>query len=138
MLNIFWNGHDGKDKYKTQYMSAIFYHDDEQKAEAEQTKAEQEKKAGVKFVTVIAEAGKWHDAEDYHQKYRLRGHTTIFNQLALNDQQVITTHIAARLNGWLSGYGDPKHIDKEFKELGLTSEQAAAIKSISERTSPHC
>jgi peptide-methionine (S)-S-oxide reductase len=31
LLDIFWNNHDSCMKNKRQYMSAIFYHDDEQK-----------------------------------------------------------------------------------------------------------
>merc|ERR1712026_93144 len=31
LLNIFWNNHDPCTKQKRQYMSAIFYHDEEQK-----------------------------------------------------------------------------------------------------------
>ncbi|KAI1286660.1 Peptide methionine sulfoxide reductase [Halotydeus destructor] len=138
LLDIFWNGHDPRDRYKRQYMSAIFYHDDDQKSQAESTKAEEEKKQGVPMATLILPATTFYDAEDYHQKYRLRGHRQLFKALGLDDEKTISTHIAARLNGWLAGYGDNAQIDKEWEKLGLTKEQAAYVKGVNKTTTPHC
>ncbi|THH07202.1 hypothetical protein EW145_g3551 [Phellinidium pouzarii] len=57
----------------TQYRSVIFYHSPEQKAVAEEvTQVVQNKhfdSRGAKIVTQIVPAGKWYDAEDYHQEY---------------------------------------------------------------------
>ncbi|KAF8899010.1 peptide methionine sulfoxide reductase [Infundibulicybe gibba] len=57
----------------SQYRSAIFTHTPEQDEVARQVTAEVEKKhfapKGMKIVTEIVEAGKWWDAEDYHQLY---------------------------------------------------------------------
>ena len=52
----------------TQYRSAIFYLDEEQKAIAEKLKAELEAK-GYKVATEITAASKFWPAEDYHQDY---------------------------------------------------------------------
>jgi len=60
-------GHD----IGTQYRSAIFYHDDEQRKTAERVK-EQVARSGKwkgKIVTEIVPAGTFWTAEDYHQKY---------------------------------------------------------------------
>lgn len=46
-------------------MSAIFYHDDEQKKEAELTKREQQKKVKSPIVTKILPAKTFYDAEKY-------------------------------------------------------------------------
>ena len=124
MLDIFWSGHDGRDKYKVQYMSAIYYHDDEQKQIAEQSKAKQEKDAGVPMATLILPATKFYDADDYHQKYQFRYKKAFYKEIGLDDKQTIETHIAARLNGWMGGYGSNKQIDDEYQKLGLTKEQA--------------
>jgi peptide-methionine (S)-S-oxide reductase len=57
----------------SQYRSGIFYHDDEQKAEAESiTKLVNEQWWKGKVVTQILPAEQWWDAEDYHQKYLVR------------------------------------------------------------------
>ncbi len=55
----------------TQYRSAIFYHDEEQKRVAEAVKAKIEKsgKWKGKVVTQIVPAGSFYAAEDYHQDY---------------------------------------------------------------------
>ena len=63
-------GHDSG----TQYRSAIFYHDDEQRRTAERVK-EQVERSGKwkgKIVTEIVPAGEFYTAEDYHQKYLVK------------------------------------------------------------------
>lgn len=59
--------HDRGDSYRT----AIFYHDDEQKEIAEQTKLELEQsgKFNKPIVTEILPAKTFYPAEDYHQDY---------------------------------------------------------------------
>lgn len=77
LLEIFWQTHDpttlnrqGAD-IGTQYRSAVFYHNDEQKREAEELK--DALNAGYVFphpvVTEIAPAATFYPAEDYHQDY---------------------------------------------------------------------
>ena len=54
----------------TQYRSAIFPLDDQQRAEAEAAIARwNEGHAGQTAVTTIEEASQWYPAEDYHQEY---------------------------------------------------------------------
>ena len=55
----------------TQYRSAIFYYDDNQKTIAEEVKAEVQKSGKVKgtIVTEITPATTFYPAEDYHQGY---------------------------------------------------------------------
>lgn len=63
----------GNDK-GTQYRSAIFYADEEQKKVAEKVKARVEKSGAWKkpIVTQFVPAGKFWRAEDYHQKYLVK------------------------------------------------------------------
>jgi methionine-S-sulfoxide reductase len=77
LLEVFWQNinpttlnrqfHDEGSQYRT----AIFYHNDEQKRLAEQSKEELEKSGRFKqsIVTEIVPAGIFYKAEDYHQKY---------------------------------------------------------------------
>lgn len=57
----------------TEYRSAIFYNTPEQATIAKRVTEEVQKKhfdpIGKKIVTEIVQAGKWWDAEDYHQLY---------------------------------------------------------------------
>ncbi len=77
LLREFWAMHDpttlnrqGPD-YGSQYRSAIFYHNDEQKQAAEKMLAElqQTKQFRHAIVTEILPASEFYEAEEYHQKY---------------------------------------------------------------------
>lgn len=77
LLNVFWANHDptqlnrqGPD-FGTQYRTVIFYHDDEQKQRALESKAALEKSGRFRnpIVTEITPATEFYPAEDYHQEY---------------------------------------------------------------------
>ena len=77
LLEVFWQTHDpttlnrqGND-VGTQYRSAIFYHNAEQKAKAEKYKAELDKSGAwdKPIVTDITPASTFYVAENYHQDY---------------------------------------------------------------------
>ena len=79
LLNIFWRIHDpttlnrqGAD-VGTNYRSIIFYLNSEQKEIAEKSKIEAQKNFENKIVTEIVKFEKFFSAEEYHQKYYLRG-----------------------------------------------------------------
>lgn len=42
----------------------------------------------------------------YHQKYILRQHRDILDTLNLSDEEIISSPLACKLNGYLGGYGD--------------------------------
>lgn len=77
LLEVFWNNHDPTtpdrqgDDIGTQYRSAIFYHDDEQKRLAEDSKQALERSGEWEgpIVTQIVPAGAFYRAEEYHQRY---------------------------------------------------------------------
>jgi peptide-methionine (S)-S-oxide reductase len=82
LLELFWRYHDpttlnrqGAD-YGTQYRSAIFYHDEDQRRVAETSRAEADR-VGIwpePIVTEIVPATTFYPAESYHQDYyRLNG-----------------------------------------------------------------
>lgn len=75
MLDVFMGTHDptqlnrqGND-IGTQYRSAIFPLNDEQRTEAEAAISRANKEHGEKVVTTIEGPAPWYPAEDYHQKY---------------------------------------------------------------------
>ena len=77
LLEVFWSNHDptllNRQGYDigTQYRSAIFFHDEEQKKIAQKSKEELEKsgKFQKRIVTEIVPAPEFYKAEEYHQKY---------------------------------------------------------------------
>ncbi|OLL24587.1 putative peptide methionine sulfoxide reductase [Neolecta irregularis DAH-3] len=79
LVEFFFRMHDASQLNRqgadtgTQYRSAIFYHNDEQKTIAEQVlKMVQEKPfyKSKRIVTEIVPASTWYEAEDYHQQVR--------------------------------------------------------------------
>ena len=77
LLNAFWRHIDPTDgggqfvDRGSQYRSAIFYHDDEQKRLAEQARMELSQSANFSkpIATEILKFEKFYEAEDYHQDY---------------------------------------------------------------------
>ncbi len=77
LLEVFWKAHDPTQKNRqgpdvgTQYRSAIFVHDDEQRRLAEDSKARLDHSGAHArpIVTEIVAAGDFWPAEDYHQQY---------------------------------------------------------------------
>jgi len=80
LLNVFWHNIDPLTKDAQfcdsghQYRSAIFYHNEEQKRLAEQSKQqlEQSGRFDQSIVTEIVKAGPFYPAENYHQNYYLK------------------------------------------------------------------
>ena len=75
LLNSFWEKHDpttlnrqGPD-VGSQYRSAIFYFDSEQKNLAQKSLSRLQQKLDKKIVTEITKADTFWKAEEYHQKY---------------------------------------------------------------------
>ena len=75
LLGVFWKIHDptqlnrqGPDK-GTQYRSAIFYFNEEQKTAAEKSMKKEQKNHMNKIMTEITPASEFYPAEEYHQDY---------------------------------------------------------------------
>jgi peptide methionine sulfoxide reductase msrA/msrB len=77
LLDVFWRHVDPTDAggqfvdRGSQYRTAIFYHDEEQRRIAEESKAQLEKSGRFSepVVTEIAPLGEFYTAEEYHQDY---------------------------------------------------------------------
>lgn len=128
LLDLFWNNHDPTARNKPQYMSAIFYHGEEQRVIAEETMKVHQKKVTRPIMTKIIPAETFHDAENYHQKYLLRRHSKIFQSLKLTDSQVIMSHAATRLNGYLNGHGQMAGLLNEIGAWKLNEQQSEMIR----------
>ncbi len=83
LLDVFWAKHDPTQLNRQgwdigdQYRSAIFVHDDEQRAAAETSKEREQANWRRPIVTVVEPAQSFWPAEDYHQQYlEKRGRST--------------------------------------------------------------
>jgi peptide-methionine (S)-S-oxide reductase len=77
LLDVFWGKHDPTQLNRQgwdigdQYRSVIFFHDEEQRAAAERSKAELDASGQYRkpIVTLIEPASTFYRAEEYHQRY---------------------------------------------------------------------
>jgi len=131
LLEVFFSTHNPCAKaYSRQYMSAIFYHGDEQKKLALEAKEAAEKKRGKAIVSEISAAREFTVAEDYHQKYVLRSNRELlaeFEAIYPKAADLMNSTAAARVNAWLSGHPG-KDAKEEIERLGL-SENAKKLLS---------
>ncbi len=140
LLDIFWDSHNPtRPSWSRQYASIIFYHDDEQRRLAEETKGREEIKRGEIF-TEIVPTSRFYLAEAYHQKYRLQQSQSLVNAFRAiypNDNEFLYTTAAARVNGYLGGHGIYQTLKAELDELDLPAEKREklleAVRSLSYR-----
>ncbi|MBR9977424.1 MAG: peptide-methionine (S)-S-oxide reductase MsrA, partial [Bacteroidetes bacterium] len=87
LLDVFWQSHDpttlnrqGAD-VGTQYRSAVFYHDEEQRVIAEESKQRAQQSFDQEIVTEIKPLDVFYPAEDYHQDYYQRNRNAPYCQM---------------------------------------------------------
>ena len=75
LLNLFWANHDPTTLNRqgfdngTQYRSIVFYHNEQQQNEVEQSIKEQQKNWENEIVTQVIDSSAFYRAEEYHQNY---------------------------------------------------------------------
>ncbi len=134
LLDVFWRAHDPTRRpWSRQYMSIILYHNNEQKRLIAESKASQEEQMGRDIVTEIAPYTTFYRAEDYHQKYRLRQVSTLmqdFRQMYPDTVDFVDSTAAARVNGYVAGYGTVEQFQEGLGQLGLSAEGQDKLLSI--------
>jgi len=131
LLKMFFEFHDPTTKHqKRQYISAIFYHDDEQKTLAEEAVASQRKTLRSPVLTEILSGNAFFDAEDYHQKYLLRSQPVLFRSLGLDGDALKSSTVAAKVNGYCGGYGQLEQFRADSAVAQLKDEQKKMVSII--------
>lgn len=134
LLDIFWKSHAPTGRsWSRQYMSAIFYHNEEQKKLAVDTREREAMRRGGRIFTEILPFTGFFLAEDYHQKYRLRHEPDLmkeFRRMFPEEKAFVYSTAAARVNGYLEGYGTPEGLQAEMRSLGLSPEGAKGLLEI--------
>jgi peptide-methionine (S)-S-oxide reductase len=125
LLAVFWSAHNPTRKtWRRQYMSAIFFHDPGQERLARAGAKREAARRGRPVATRILAASSFYPAEFYHQKYYLQQNRTLMGNMRAAypaDQDLIDSTAAARLNGYLGGYGTIGQLQGEMAGLGLTA-----------------
>lgn len=143
LLNTFWKTHDPTydpgilGAFSRQYMSVIFYHDEEQKRVATESKQREEAKLGKKIYTDIMSFSRFYLAEDYHQKYYLRQSPELLKDLERiypDVNALINSTAVTRINGYLGGNGTFEDLQKQIDSLGLSSSGEKRLLEIGKAT----
>lgn len=137
LLDIFWDSHEpSAQSISRQYKKAIFYQSADQRDAALASKSALEKKTGITVKTQIAPINSFTLAEDYHQKYLLKSHKKLHQEMALmypRQPDFINSTAVTRLNGYAGGYGTKEQLSAELDALGLSSEGKAELSRIIRR-----
>ena len=133
LLDIFWASHNPRSRpYSRQYMAAVFYHDEEQKDLALASRDRVAGQLSGEIYTEVLPASEFYLAEDYHQKYSLRRSRAYYDELSAiypRTEDLIDSTAAARLNGYLAGYGSREQLEVELSQLGLSVQLQARLAS---------
>jgi peptide-methionine (S)-S-oxide reductase len=143
LLAIFWGSHNpGSRSWSRQYMTAIFFHNGQQKKLALETKDQVAARSKEEVYTQILPATEFYLAEDYHQKYFLRREPELLKELTAiypATKDFLASTAAARLNGYVAGYGTRAGLEAEISSLGLSlagNKRLAGMVSKSEPARP--
>ena len=133
LLDVFWSSHNPiYEPWSRQYMSIVFYHNEEQKRLAIEMKESEEARLDRDIFTEIVPFSKFYLAEDYHQKYYLRRESALmeeFSTIYPATEDFIASTAAARVNGYVGGYGILATLEEEPSIFGLSE---AGIKRLLE------
>ena len=137
LLDVFWKSHNPVSRsVSSQYGSIVFYHDDEQRRLAEKTKEREETERGRRLPTEVVPYTEFWRAEDYHQKYRLRGVRELMEEFAAiypDSKDLVDSTAAARVNGYVGGHGTLEQLEAEIDRLGLSPEGRDRLEEVAQR-----
>ncbi len=126
LLSVFVKGHDPfAESGPRQYRNVVLAADEEQLKSARELFEGLEARAGDVVMTDVERLGDFTPAEDYHQKYYLKGMAEIYGALRNlypSEADFAASTAAARLNGYAGYNGSPETFRREAGKLGLTQE----------------
>ena len=143
LLDAFWHGHSPfSQPLSQQYMSIIFYYNDEQKKLAMESRDRLEAETGRKVYTEIVPATEFYLAEDYHQKYYLQNLYELaseFRAIYPDIRDFTNSTAAARVNGYIAGFGTADAVREEIDSLGLSPHGTEIVRELAGRgLAPAC
>lgn len=124
VLKEFWQNHyPNRDNYKgRQYISLLHYHTEQQRQTIAKVKKEMEAQLGELIETEISPFTQFTPAEERHQKYYLKRYPKALEQLKglyPNEKLLTDSTFAARLNGFVKGYGTKKGVIEELAQWNI-------------------
>jgi methionine-S-sulfoxide reductase len=139
LLALFWQSHNPTASRPRQYRSVIFYHDATQRRAAEASRDSEKLRRQEPLVTEILPLDAFYRAEDYHQKYYLRRETDLLQELQRfypASRDLIDASSAARINGYIVGFGSAATLANQADQLGLSPEGHRRLRELFEWRRP--
>ncbi len=139
LLDLFWQSHNPTTSRPTQYKSVILYHNENQRRLAAASRQQESLRRGKSLHTEIRPYKSFYRAEDYHQKYYLRRHKDLLRQLQKyypGARELTDATAAARVNGYLGGFGDGESLASRGDQLGLSPEAHRRLLQVFEGRRP--
>jgi hypothetical protein len=140
LLEVFWGSHNPTLQTRSsQYKPAIFFHTDEQERAAVESLNEITERFQQNIFTEILPFNRFYPAENYHQKFRLQQDRLLmaeFNARYPDVRDIISSTAAARVNGYLGGYGSPESLQKELPSFGLSRKASKRLIEILSESRP--
>ena len=125
LLDVFWDSHDPTiPAWSRQYMSIILYHNEDQNKAAQASIQQQAASTGKAIMTEVIPLVEFFPAEDYHQKYFLQLERELlqeFRAMYPDMSELIQSTAAARINGYIGGYGKPEIFEEQINSYGLSA-----------------
>jgi len=122
LLDVFWSSHDPSTRsFSRQYRSIIFFHNEQQQRLALDSRRRQQVEKSV--YTEIVPFSEFFLAEDYHQKYYLRQVEELMGEFRGRyplEEDFISSTVAARLNGYIAGFGTENQLERELDGFALS------------------
>ena len=124
LLELVWAGHDPtRVGRSSQYRSALFAQDEEQLTVFRRSADREAAQRGRAITTEIVAGAPFYAAEAYHQKWYLRRHPQLLDELVAHysgEREALASTAAARLNGYLGGAGTAEQLERDIDRLGLS------------------
>ena len=137
LLEVFWRSHKPTSRSSSfQYMRAVFYHDEQQRKLALESKAALERQLGETVQTAVVPLRSFTVAEDYHQKYILKQNYVLKAEMTgiyPHHGDFVDSTAVARLNGYAGGHGTVEQLAREIDRLGLSEAGRRALTEMVKR-----
>jgi hypothetical protein len=118
-------------------MAAVFFHNEEQRRLALKSKDRVAAARKAEIKTQVLPYTGFTPAEDYHQKFHLRDEHALmeeFKQMYPQTRDFVASTAAARVNGYLGGYGTLEELNKELESYGLSEAGKTRLLEIVEKS----
>ena len=123
LLDVFFAGHDPcQEAWSRQYQAILFWHDDVQRETAEIRARGIADSRGRPVRTELRAYERFWPAEDYHQKYYLRGKQALAASIRArfdSEEAFVHSPVVARVNAHLGGHYPLSALRGDLAEIGL-------------------